>query len=420
VRRRTALVGFAASFAALVCLSLAVPLHQDDEFVDHNYLSKFARSGAVAALELATRGVLESDASATPRLSVTPEACRPAQRPPDIVMILDEAGFDASVLPGVTVPPEIGRHFESFDGKARRLLVEGAGGPTWYTEYNVLSGLSVRSYGRFAYAVTRFATGRVERGLPLALRRCGYRTISIYPAMGGFLGARSYQATAGIERFFDEKDLRARPREPDAFYYDFAARVLASEQGNGPVFMLVYTTANHWPWDYRFRPDLLPDWIPTGNNAEVDEYLRRQTMSVRDYAQFRARLERDFPGDPFLLVRFGDHQPALTKWHMEPGLDFAALTRRIQAYDPRYLTTYYSINAINFQPADVSSALDTLDAPYLPIVVLEAAGLPLDPSFAEQKAILQRCRGLFYSCAGGAEARRFNRLLIDAGLIKRL
>ena len=53
-------------------------------------------------------------------------------------------------------------------------------------------------------------------------------------------------------------------------------------------------------------------------------------------------------------------------------------------------------------------------------MVLEAAGVPLDASFAEQKRILQRCHGLFYRCHGGAEARRFNRLLIDAGLIKGL
>ena len=52
--------------------------------------------------------------------------------------------------------------------------------------------------------------------------------------------------------------------------------------------------------------------------------------------------------------------------------------------------------------------------------MLEAAGVPLDPSFAEQKRIFERCNGLFYRCADGAEARRFNRLLIDAGLIKRL
>ena len=75
---------------------------------------------------------------------------------------------------------------------------------------------------------------------------------------------------------------------------------------------------------------------------------------------------------------------------------------------------------MNFTPADLSSALDKLDAPYLPLVVQEAAGMPLDPSFSEQKKILKRCRGLFYRCAGGAETRRFNRLLIEAGLVKGL
>jgi len=50
--------------------------------------------------------------------------------------------------------------------------------------------------------------------------------------------------------------------------------------------------------------------------------------------------------------------------------------------------------------------------------VQEAAGLPLDPTFAEQKKIMARCNGTFFTCADGAEVRRFNRLLIDAGLIK--
>ncbi len=95
-----------------------------------------------------------------------------------------------------------------------------------------------------------------------------------------------------------------------------------------------------------------------------------------------------------------------------------AIERRIQAWDLRYFTTYYAIDAVNFTPVDVSSALDTLEGPYLPLVMQEAAGVPLDPSFAEQKKILQRCNGLFYGCANGAEASRFNRMLIDAGLIK--
>jgi hypothetical protein len=138
-------------------------------------------------------------------------------------------------------------------------------------------------------------------------------------------------------------------------------------------------------------------------------------MSVRDYAAFKARLAREFPDDAFLLVRFGDHQPLFAKELLEPTLSTAQVAQRILDRDPRYFTTYYATEGLNFQPVDQSSALDTLDAPYLP---LGAAGIPLDPAFAEQKKILKRCNGLFYLCAEGAEARRYNRLLIDAGLIK--
>ena len=49
-----------------------------------------------------------------------------------------------------------------------------------------------------------------------------------------------------------------------------------------------------------------------------------------------------------------------------------------------------------------------------------AAGIPLDPSFAEQKQIMLRCKGVFYGCKDGAEARRLNRLLIEAGMIRGL
>jgi hypothetical protein len=83
----------------------------------------------------------------------------------------------------------------------------------------------------------------------------------------------------------------------------------------------------------------------------------------------------------------------------------------------RYFTTYFAIDAINFRPLNISPALDNVEAAYLPLITLEAAGVPLDPSFAEQRSIFERCSGLFYRCHGGAEARRFNRLLINAGLI---
>ena len=208
--------------------------------------------------------------------------------------------------------------------------------------------------------------------------------------------------------------------QPDRFFYDHALNLIRRELGATPLFMFAYVTVNHFPWDWVFRPDLTPDWQSPGNDPSIDEYIRRQTMSAHDYADFLKRLALEFPQESFLVVRFGDHQPALSAKILDPSLDDAAVARRFAQYDPQFFKTYYAIDTINFKPVDLSSALDVLDAPYLPLVIQEAAGLKLDPSFAEQKRILNRCGGLFYGCAGGAEARRFNRMLIDAGLIKGL
>jgi len=407
----TALVGYASLF----------PEEAWRGYFDDGYVSKFARSGVTAVSDFIEHGFMESDAVATSRLKVPLlESCQPAGRRPNIILIHDESSFDIRLADGVKVPPGYGSHFKSFDGKARTFLAEGNGGPSWFTEYNVLAGLSSRSFGRFAYFVTRIASGRVERGLPLSLRRCGYDTLSLYPAFGAFMSARNFQLTTGIQQFYDAQDLGASEIEPDSLFYDKALSLMSRHFTNAPLFTFVYLSANHFPWDFRFRPDLMPAWRDPGNTPVVDEYLRRQAMSVQDYAAFVAGLKKQFPGKPFLIVRYGDHQPEFSPHLLDPGLDEAGIGKKLESYDPRYYATYYAIDAVNFAPVQTPAVMDTIDGPYLPLVIQEAAGLPLDPSFAEQKEIMLRCRGLFYGCKDGAEARRFNRLLIDAGLIQGL
>ena len=420
VRMRTSALGSTLCMGGLVAFSIAYPADFYGEFFSRDYVSKFARSGVEAVYEFATHGLLESDATVTEPLKAPALACSPGGKLPHIILLHDESSFDITAAPGIKVPPGYQRHFRSFDGKARKLVVEGAGGPSWFTEYNVLTGLSARSYGRFATSVTRIAAGHVARGLPNALGRCGYRTFSLYPFYGAFLGSRSFQTTAGVERYLDMKDLGARGLEPDNFYFDQATNIIARERGQGPLFLFVYTAANHFPWDFRYRPELTPGWHDLGNAANIDEYIRRQTLSAHDYSALLDRLKRDFPTESFLIVRFGDHQPEFGYRIIDPSLSESELAHHLEAFDPRYYTSYYAVDAVNFKPVDLSSALNTLDAPYIPLLVQEAAGVPLDPSFAEQKKILKRCHGLFYRCNGGAEASRFNRMLIDAGLIKGL
>ena len=135
----------------------------------NSHVSNFARSGADAVSEFLRNGYMESDAVVTDRLKThRPSGLRTRARRRRTSSWCTTSRASTFALPGIKVPAGYGPHFRSFDGKQRNFIVEGAGGPSWYTEYNVLAGLSARSFGRFAYFVTRIAAGRVERGLPRA------------------------------------------------------------------------------------------------------------------------------------------------------------------------------------------------------------------------------------------------------------
>ncbi|WP_441229105.1 sulfatase-like hydrolase/transferase [Tardiphaga sp. 215_C5_N2_1] len=424
LRRRSALACAGVCLAGIVGLSAANPEKPWEPFQGVNHISNLARSGVVSVSHLTATGWIEADSkSLVSSAQASPmTTCEPGVKRPNIVMVLDESSFDVSAAPGVKVPAGYHDYFKSADGQQRALITESSGGPTWYTEFNIFTGLSARSFGALKFYVTRIAAGKISRGLPQALQRCGYKTFSLYPTYGNFLSARSFQEGAGIDGFIDMAAMGvSEDMQPDRFYFDQARDLIAREsKTDQPVFVLVYLTANHFPWTTTYRDDLTPaGWQAPGNTAEVDEYIRRQAMTAADYKAFVAQLQKDHPTEPFLLVRFGDHQPAIAQKLLEPELPQPKRADRIMTHDVRYYTTYYAIDALNYRP-ELASALPVLDAAYLPLMVQEAARVPLDPSFVEQKKIMLRCKGVFYGCKGGDEASRFNRWLIDAGLIKDL
>src|SRR2546423_6677532 len=349
IRRLPAAAGLLACLAALAGQAITWPDEAWRGYYDDGYLSKFTRSGVTAVADFMNYGFMESDAVTAERLKVPlVDSCHAAGRRPHIIMIHDESSFDIRQADGVKVPPGYGSHFKSFDGRERKFMAESSGGASWMAEYNVLAGLSSRSFGRFSYFVTRIASGRVERGLPLALRRCGYNTLSLYPAYGAFMSARGFQTSTGIQRFYDARDLGTKQVEPDSFFYDKAMGLMAQESPATPQFMFIYLAANHFPWETRFRPELMPSWRAPGNAPNVDEYLRRQALSAEHYNNFVAELKKKFPDQPFLIVRYGDHQPEFSSNLLDPGLDEASVARKFDTYDPRYFTTYYAIDGVNF------------------------------------------------------------------------
>src|SRR6516162_2300006 len=150
MRRRVATALLILCLGGLTALEMQLPMQPFEAFYGGNLVSSFARSGVDAVTELMTHGLMQSAVFAADRLHPIEDTCAPAAKPPHIILIHDESSFDIRMAPGIKVPSGYGAHFKSFDGKERNFLVEGNGGPSWYTEYNVLEGLSARSFGRFA------------------------------------------------------------------------------------------------------------------------------------------------------------------------------------------------------------------------------------------------------------------------------
>src|SRR2546430_14849928 len=91
MRRSRSLFGSLLCLAALAALSLAVPTDRGDEVYPHQYVSKFSRSAAVAAVDLNTGGVLVADPARADRMNVDTSAASWACRKlPHVSMVFDE------------------------------------------------------------------------------------------------------------------------------------------------------------------------------------------------------------------------------------------------------------------------------------------------------------------------------------------
>lgn len=382
------------------------------------YVSSFYRSFA-ETIETLMRGQLMEAAAAstrTPRLA--PKAsCTPAHEPPHIILIHHESAVQPSLFPTLQYDRRVDDFFRSDDGHSYRLRTETYGGASVLTEFSVMTGLSTYSFGGMRLFVQRLMTGKITETLPNILTKCGYRNVMFYPMTRSFTGAERFFKSVGITDLRDAKDQGAtRENERDRFYYDNTLEEMGRHfaTSNAPLFTFVETMAGHWPYDEVYEPHLdVPGGGP-GTHPEMNEVLRRLWLSRLDYQHLVGELERRFPKQRFLIVRYGDHHPMATRmllgYHEGTEAEDVLLTRGSIGFQ-----TFFTINGIGFKPE--FSSPDILDVPYLGTVLLEAAGLPLSDAHAGRKRLKQLCDGLWFDCPKREDLLSFHRQLLDDGIV---
>jgi hypothetical protein len=260
--------------------------------------------------------------------------------------------------------------------------------------------------------------GKLRDTLPEMLGRCGYRNVMLYPLKRNFVSNEKYYNSIGITEIFDSKDQgAATDNERDRFYFGNALDVMARhlQQSHQPLFTMIWTMATHSPYDFTYMPEVdVPGGGP-GTDPEMREYLRRLAMAQIDYDEMRSEIARRFPGEQFLIVHYGDHQPIATRTLLGLNNKLEAEDILLPLVSPGFIT-YYAVDGINYDPPPLPE-VETLDVPYLPLVILNAARLPLSDSFQERQRILKMCNGRYYTCEPRNTIMAFHRRLIDSGLI---
>ena len=419
VRRRAALVMVVLlALVAIVAADVKGERRHAQYYLDGLYLSSFYSSWA-ETVETLWRGQLIEAANSAPGAHFAmPNDCATTTKPPHIILIHEELVVPPGYFPTLQYDHRIGRLFASHDGKVHRLRVETYGGASWLTEFAVLTGLSTFSFGGMQQFVQPLMAGKLRDTLPETLGRCGYRNVVFYPLMRNFVSNAKFYASVGINEMFDAKDQGANSyNERDRFYFGNALNEIDRhlKRSRQPLFTMIFTMATHSPYNSAYMPQVdVPGGGP-GTDPEMSEYLRRLAMAKIDFDDLRGEITRRFPGERFLIVHYGDHHPIATR-------SLLGLNNKLEAEDislppesPGFIT-YYAVDGINYEPPPLPE-VETLDVPYMPLVILNAARLPLSDSFRERQHILTACNGRYFTCAPHDTILAFHRRLINSGLI---
>jgi phosphoglycerol transferase MdoB-like AlkP superfamily enzyme len=420
VARRWSVLAFAACVLLAWYGAVAKGERRHMQFYFSNlYVSSFYASWG-ETLETIWRGALfeAAPSAAAGAPFVIPTRCDVAARPPHIILIHQESVVQPSLFPTLRYDHSVDPFFRSDDDSLHQLRVETYGGASWLTEFSLLAGVSTHSFGGMRQFVQTFTQNKLKDTLPQVLERCGYRNVVFYPMLKNFVSNDRFYNSIGLREIFDLKAQGAKTaQERDRFYYDNAMGEMERhfKTSRRPLFTFIQTMSAHWPYDYKYEPDVQVPGGGPGTDPEMDEYLRRVSMAKMDYDYLVPELRRRFPRERFLIVHYGDHHPMATRTLLGYKSDTEA---EDVALDPESIgfITYYAVQGINYR-VPVLPQYETLDVSYLGTVMLDLAGLPLSDSHRERKRLLALCRGRYYGCAKREEILLFHRRLIDSGVL---
>jgi phosphoglycerol transferase MdoB-like AlkP superfamily enzyme len=322
----------------------------------------------------ATQLISQSAASLRQSLTTPPASTEM----PDIVVIQSESFFDPTILHGYensNFAPNLRRL--SAHGVSGRLHVPTFGGGTIRTEFEVLTGLSLRYFDNLQFPYLQMSHKSVP-SLVRTLNAQGYDTMALHGNDPAFWNRTSAFKALGFARFVSQSSFPANAAKDGMYMADSAMtdEIMAQLKDSGPPqFIFAISIEAHGPYDVEpvhvAERDAIPvpDGITGKDKKELQTYLyhlRHADAELGRLTNWLAQRKR-----PSLVLFYGDHLPALSNSYQIAGFvddgDMLSQAGTWLLVDPHY----------QGQPTKMDTA-----AWLLPGKLLEQAGIHNDAYFA--------------------------------------
>ncbi len=346
--------------------------------------------------------------ASTPALLQTMQTPTLAAELPDIVVVQSESLFDPTIMKGYensSFTPNLKRL--ASQGISGKLHVPTFGGGTIRTEFEVLTGLSLRYFDNLQFPYLQMS----HKSLPSLVRTLeahGYTTTALHGNDPAFWNRTTAFKAIGFDRFLSKSSFPANAPNDGKYMADsgMTDEIMTQLKDNGPPqFIFAISIEGHGPYDveptHTAERDAIPvpDGITGRNKLELQTYLYHIGHADAELGRMVTMLAQR--QRPSLVLFYGDHLPALSNTYQITGFvdgdDMLSQAGVWLLVDPQHSTKPVHMDtAAWLLPGKLLARAGIRDDPYFSLTQLvgpqlaaltEAPGAPPPAQGAEQKKL---------------------------------
>jgi phosphoglycerol transferase MdoB-like AlkP superfamily enzyme len=320
-----------------------------------------------------------SKKAVTALLDQIPDQAAVNGKKPNIIVLLGESFFDPTAMKNITFSRDPIPHLHELQKKftSGKMLSPQFGGSTANVEFEVLSGNSMRFFGKSPDKIIPYIEymNHGVDSLASITTRQGYTATAINPFFSYFFDSRKVYKHFGFSRFIASEYFPNDFSGPNYADHAVVNKIIEeTEKSAGPDFVFANTMENHHPYGPgKFSKNTIE---VTGDiSAESKGILETYAQGITATDQALQSLVDYYSkkSEPTILLFFGDHFP-----FFEDNYKVYRDAKYVLPDDPDlYVKTHSTPFLIwnNFLPADLEQLNLTSSPSFLGPLLLHEAGV---------------------------------------------